>query len=117
MLIIWTSLNFSFLQRFGRSNFAVDNTYRVNPFLTIFGFHSSTKECFRKHSGKKEIMLIISIFSFSHNFLFPRAPDKSESHNFMMQKKSQILSQTLCCLYSLESSQRDDSNEYQQHRV
>ena len=25
--------------------------------------------------------------------------------------------QVLCCGYSLESSQRDDSNEYPQHRV
>ena len=30
---------------------------------------------------------------------------------------SSIPIQTQCCGYSLESSQRDDSNEYSQHRV
>ena len=49
----------------------------------------------------------------SRHVLQTRVPDRGSDGILNLL----VLFQTLCCGYSLESSLRDDSNEYPQHRV
>ena len=48
-------------------------------------------------------------------FTITRVPNKRTLRNVNIQNIEKV-NQTLCCGFSLESSRRDDSNEYLQHR-
>ena len=51
--------------------FAADNNLELTLYNTIPTFNNSEKEALLKHCREKEKMLVMGIFSFSHNVFYP----------------------------------------------